>query len=187
VSAEQTTTPRTARLGKAALADELAHADSGTTFVYECLARLVGELELEHAIAVIESEGVCHVFNRGQLPLSVGWERHIALGRAPGIHTVPERPDHGDLLDEAHHLCSVAFRLAPSRRDDLESSLRAIAGIVAVGHEISAAALTVQVLVDASRAPAKVRELLRKQARAATDRPLVLEVIVHEPARLRAV
>ena len=185
MSAEHTIIPR-ATLGAATLADRLAHADSGTTFVYECLGRLVEDLGLEHAIAVVECEGAIHVFNRGRLPLSVGWERHIALGRVAGIHTVPERPDHHDLLDEAHHLCTVAFRLAPGRLDDLESGLRAIAGIVAVGQDTTAASTTVQVLVDANRAPARVRELVRKQARASADRPLVLEVIVHEPARLRA-
>ena len=179
MSPDRTTTPRTT------LADQLAHADSGTTFVYDCLARLVDDLDLEHAIAVIECEGAIHVFNRGRLPLSVGWERHIALARVTGFHTVPERPEHRDLLDEAHHLCTVAFRLAPSRRGDLESSLRAITGIVAVGQDTTPSAMTVQVLVDASRAPARVRELVRKQARAASDRALVLEVIVHEPARLR--
>ena len=65
--------------------------------------------------------------------------------------------------------------------------LRDLGGIVAVGHETNAVSTTVQVLVDASRAPARVREVVRKMARAATDGPLVLEVIVHEPARLRSV
>jgi hypothetical protein len=182
VSSEKTTIPRLA-----SLADDLAHAESGTSFVYGCLARLVDELDLEQVIAVVEREGgVTQVFNRYGLPLSVGWERHIALDRAVGIHTVPDRPDQQDLLREALHLCTVAFRLAQSRQDGLESLLRATAGIVAVGTEDTGASTTVQVLVDASRAPARVREVVRKIVRAATSGPLVLEVIVHEPARLRA-
>ena len=183
MSSEQTTIPRLA-----SLADDLAHAESGASFVYGCLAELVAELDLEQVIAVVEREGgVTQVFNRSGLPLSVGWERHIALERAVGIYTVPDRSDQGKLLREALHLCTVAFRLAHSRRDDLESLLRATEGIVAVGQEDTGASTTVQVLVDASRAPARVREVVRKLARATTSGPLVLEVIVHEPARLRSV
>ena len=181
MSPEQTTIPRLA-----SLADDLARAESGTSFVYGCLSKLVEELALEQVVAVVEREGVTQVFNRNGLPLTVGWERHVALDRVAGIHTVPDRSDHDALLREAHHLCTVAFRLAQSRQDDLESLLRATAGIVAVGCEDTGASTTVQVLVDASRAPSRVRELVRKMARAATDGPLVLEVIVHEPARLRA-
>lgn len=180
MSSEQTTIPRLT-----SLADDLAHAESGTSFVYACLSRLVEELGLEQAIAVLEREGTTQVFNREGLPLSIGWERHIALDRAVGIHTVPARDEHDDVLREAHHLCTIAFRLAHSRHDDLESLLRSTTGIVAVGREASEVSTTVQVLVDASRAPARVRELVRKLARAATDGPLVLEVIVQEPARLR--
>jgi hypothetical protein len=182
VSPEQTTIPRLA-----SLADDLARAESGTSFVYGCLSKLVEELALEQVVAVLECEGITQVFNRNGLPLTVGWERRVALDRVAGIHTVPDRSDHDALLREAHHLCTVAFRLAQSRQDDLESLLRATAGIVAVGCEDTGASTTVQVLVDASRAPSRVRELVRKMARAATDGPLVLEVIVHEPARLRAV
>lgn len=181
MSPEQTTIPRLA-----SLADDLAHAESGTRFVYECLSKLVEELALEQVIAVVERESVTQVFNRNGLPLTVGWERHIALDRAPGIHTVPDRSEHDDLLREAHHLCTVAVRLAQSRQTDLESQLRATAGIVSVGQEDMGASTTVQVLVDASRAPSRVREVVRRMARAATTGPLVLEVIVHEPARLRA-
>ncbi len=180
--AEQTTITRLA-----SLADELARAESGTTFVYACLERLVEELALEQAIVIVDRDGLAQVFNRGGRPLSIGWERHIALDRTPGIHTVPERPEHDDALREAHHLCAVAFRLARNRCDDLESALRGIVGIVAVGQERTDAATTLQVLVDASRAPARIREVVRKMARADTEGPLVLEVIVHEPARLRAV
>ena len=182
MSVHQTTTSRLT-----SLADELAQAQSGTGFVYSCLARLVEELDLDQAMAVVDRDGVTQVFNRDGRPLTVGWERHIALSRTLGIHTVPDRPAHADLLAEAHHLCAVALRLAHSRSGDLESMLRDLGGIVAVGHEASGASTTVQVLVDASRAPARVREVVRKMARAATDGPLVLEVIVHEPARLRAV
>jgi hypothetical protein len=46
-------------------------------------------------------------------------------------------------------------------------------------------ATNVQVLVDASRAGVRIRETVRKVARSTTDGPLVLEVIVHEPRRLR--
>jgi hypothetical protein len=186
VSADQTTAEQTTTIRLTSLADELARAESGTGFVYVCLARLVEELDLDQAIAVVERGGVTQVFNRSGLPLTVGWERHIALSRTPGIHTVPERPAHSDVLAEAHHLCAVAGRLAQRHCDDLESMLRDLGGIVAVGHEAGQASTTVQVLVDASRAPARVREVVRKLARAATDGPLVLEVIVHEPARLRA-
>ena len=181
MSAEQTTIPRLELL-----ADELARAESGTSFVYACLARLAEDLGLEQAIAVVDRDDVTHVFNRGGRPLSVGWERHIALGRTPGIHTVPERADHEQLLRDAHHLCAVALRLALRHGDGLESTLREITGVVAVGREATDISTTIQVLVDASRAPARVRELIRRTARAATDGPLVLEVIVHEPARLRA-
>lgn len=168
------------------LADELGRAESGTSFVYLCLAHLVDALGLEHAVAVVERDGIAHVFNRGGLPLTVGWERQIALERVPGIHTVPERDRHsGELLD-AHRLCTVALRLAQCRGDSLEGALRSIDGIVAVGRDENQASTTVQVLVDASRAPARVREAVRKTARAATQGPLVLEVIVHEPARLRS-
>ena len=182
MSPDQTTIPRLA-----SLADDLARADSGTSFVYGCLARLVEELALDQVIAVVEREDVTQVFNRDGLPLSVGWERHIALERAVGIHTVPDRSDHEALLREAHHLCTIAFRLAQSRHEDLESLLRATAGIVAVGCENTGSSTTVQVLVDASRTPARVREVVRKMARAAMTGPLVLEVIVQEPARLRAI
>ena len=181
MSVEQTTTTRLT-----SLADELALAESGTGFVYACLARLVDALDLDQAIAVVDRDGITAVFNRGARPLSIGWERHIALSRTPGIHTVPERPAHADLLAEAHHLCAVALRLAQRRSDDLDSMLRDLGGIVAVGQEASGVSTTVQVLVDASRAPARVREVVRRMARAATEGPLVLEVIVHEPARLRA-
>ena len=181
MSVDQTTTSRLT-----SLADELAQAQSGTGFVYSCLARLVDALDLDQVIAVVDRDGLTQVFNRDARPLTVGWERHIALSRTVGIHTVPDRPEQSDLLAEAHHLCAVALRLAQGRSDDLESMLRDLGGIVAVGHETNAASTTVQVLVDASRAPARVREVVRKMARAATNGPLVLEVIVHEPARLRA-
>ncbi len=182
MSPEPTTIPRLA-----SLADDLAHAESGTSFVYGCLSRLVEDLALEQVIAVVQREDVTQAFNRDGLPLSVGWERHIALNRAVGIHTVPDRSDHDALLREAHHLCTVAFRLAQSRQEGLESILRATAGVVAVGCQDTGSSTTVQVLVDASRAPARVREVVRKVARATITGPLVLEVIVHEPARLRAI
>ena len=139
---------------------------------------------------VVEHEGVVQVFNRRRLPITVGWERQMALQRSPGIHTVPERPDHRDLLGDAHRLCTVAFRLARSRLDtnptrDLEMSLREIDGIVAVGVERAGDAMNVQVLVDASRAGVRIRERVRKMARSTSKGPLVLEVIVHEPRRLR--
>ena len=66
-------------------------------------------------------------------------------------------------------------------------SLRETDGIVAVGLERAGDATNVQVLVDASRAGARIRETVRKLARSTTDGPLVLEVIVHEPRRLRTV
>jgi hypothetical protein len=173
-----------------ALADALATAPSGTEFVYSCLARLTDELALDHALVVVEHEGAVQVFNRRRLPITVGWERQIALQRSPGVHTVPERPDHHDLLCNAHRLCTVAFRLDRSRLDtkparDLEMSLRETDGIVAVGVERAGDATNVQVLVDASRAGVRIRETVRKVARSTTDGPLVLEVIVHEPRRLR--
>ncbi len=173
-----------------ALADALATAPSGTEFLYACLARLTDELALDHALVVVEHEGAVQVFNRRRLPITVGWERQIALQRSPGIHTVPERADDHDLLRDAHRLCTVAFRLDRSRVDanptrDLEMSLRETDGIVAVGVEGTGDATSVQVLVDASRAGARIRETVRKVARSTTDGPLVLEVIVHEPRRLR--
>jgi hypothetical protein len=172
------------------LADALATAPSGTEFLYSCLSELTAELDLDHALVVVEHEGVVQVFNRRRLPITVGWERQMALQRSPGIHTVPERPDHRDLLCGAHRLCTVAFRLARSRLDanptrDLEMSLREIDGIVAVGVEHAGDATSVQVLVDASRAGVRIRERVRKMVRSTTDGPLVLEVIVHEPRRLR--
>jgi hypothetical protein len=175
-----------------ALADALATARSGTEFVYSCLARLTDELALDHALVVVEHEGAVQVFNRRRLPIRVGWERQVALQRSPGVHTVPERPEHHDLLCDAHRLCTVAFRLDRSRLDtnptrDLEMSLRETDGIVAVGLERAGDATNVQVLVDASRAGARIRETVRKLARSTTDGPLVLEVIVHEPRRLRTV
>ena len=181
MSAEQTTIPRLELL-----ADELARAESGTRFVYDCLARLTEDLALEQAIAVVDHDDAAHVFNRGGRPLSIGWERHVALSRTPGIHTVPERAAYQQLLGDAHHLCAVALRLAHRHGDGLESTLRDITGVIAVGCDANHVSTTLQVLVDASRAPARVRELIRRAAREATDGPLVLEVIVHEPARLRA-
>ncbi len=96
-----------------ALADALATAPSGTEFLYSCLSELTDELDLDHALVVVEHEGVVQVFNRRRLPITVGWERQMALQRSPGIHTVPERPDDRDLLCDAHRLCTVAFRLGP--------------------------------------------------------------------------
>jgi hypothetical protein len=185
-------TPHTAHVPRLldALADELATAASGIEFLYSCLSRLADELALEHALVVVEHEGVVQVFNRRRLPINVGWERQIALQRSPGIHTVPERSGHQDLLVDAHRLCTVAFRLARSRTGtgpnrDLEMSLRETDGIVAVGFEQAGDSTSVQVLVDASRAGVRIRETVRKLARSTTDGPLVLEVIVHESRRLR--
>ena len=89
---------------------------------------------------VVEHEGVVQVFNRRRLPITVGWERQVALQRSPGIHTVPERSDQHELLVDAHRLCTVAFRLDRSRAAhesarDLEMALRGTDGIVAVGVE----------------------------------------------------
>jgi hypothetical protein len=192
VSAEQHTVAVRPLLD--ALAEDLATATSGTEFLYSCLSTLTDQLALEQALVVVEHEGVIQVFNRRRLPITVGWERQVALQRSPGIHTVPERSDHHDLLMDAHRLCTVAFRLDRSRIDtridtgpahDLEMSLRATDCIVAVGLERTGPATSLQVLVDASRAGSRIRETVRKMARAETDGPLVLEVIVHEPSRLR--
>ena len=141
-----------------ALADALATARSGTEFVYSCLARLTDELALDHALVVVEPEGAVQVFNRRRLPITVGWERQVALQRSPGVHTVPERPEHHDLLCDAHRLCTVAFRLDRSRLDtnptrDLEMSLRETDGIVAVGLERAGDATNARAGGHRARAP----------------------------------
>ncbi len=183
VSVDQTTTSRLT-----SLADELAQAQSGTGFVYSCLARLVEALDLDQAIAVVDRDGLTQVFNRDARPLSVGWERHIAL--EPHARD-PHRARPARALGPARR-GPPPLRRRTAPRAAAEAMISSRCSVTSEGSSPWATRRTPRrrrcrcSSMPAARRPASARSSARWLA-TATNGPLVLEVIVHEPARLRAV
>jgi diguanylate cyclase (GGDEF)-like protein len=106
------------------LTAELAVASSGVTFIAECLDRLVEELEVRGAVAVLHDPVLGpQLFSPGRRPLSLDTSPTALLAKGPGIHTDPAVPDRAGELDAVRHLCEVALRLDRLQYESLHDPL----------------------------------------------------------------
>jgi diguanylate cyclase (GGDEF)-like protein len=111
VDARHEAAPRKAPV-LADLVEQLANAPSGVGFIGNCLDRLVEDLGLRSAVAVVD-DGMLglQLFNAGRRPFDLAWPPSAALDRGPGIHTDPTIVDGIDDLAAIAQLCNVAFRM----------------------------------------------------------------------------